>query len=150
MHNRHTPPGENIYDSQIFKHAVGRPIATAIQFAGLMYSGIPEKFPKLRVAFLECGVGWVPYWLERLDEEYEKRAPEAPRLKAKPSDYLEQGNWFFSTEPEERMLPYVIEILGEDSIMFASDYPHWDGMFPYAVSTIQNRKDSLKALRKKS
>src|SRR5215475_12531383 len=46
VHNRHTPPGENIYDRQIFKHAVGRPIVTAIQFAGLMYAGIPEKFPK--------------------------------------------------------------------------------------------------------
>jgi len=149
VHNRHTPPGENIYDSQIFKHAVGRPIATAIQFAGLMYAGVPEKFPKLRIAFLECGVGWVPYWLERLDEEYEKRAPEAPLLKGKPSEYLKRGNWFFSTEPEEEMLPYVLEHLGDDSVMFASDYPHWDGMFPYAVSTIRNRKDLSESAKKK-
>ena len=149
VHNRHTPPGENIYDSQIFKHAVGRPIATAIQFAGLMYSGIPEKFPKLRIAFLECGVGWVPYWLERLDEEYEKRAAEAPLLKGKPSEYIKRGNWFFSTEPEEEMLPYVLEHLGDDLVMFASDYPHWDGMFPYAVSTIRNRKDLSESAKKK-
>ncbi len=74
---------------------------TAIQFAGLMYGGVPEKFPKLNVAFLECGVGWLPYWVERLDEEYEKRAPEAPLLKAKPSEYLKNGTWFCSTEPEE-------------------------------------------------
>ena len=141
VHNRHAPPGENIFDTLLFKHAVGRPIMTAIQFGGLMYGGVPEKFPKLNVAFLECGVGWLPYWVERLDEEYEKRSPEAPLLKTKPSEYLRNGNWFCSTEPEEHGLPYVIEQFGADMILFASDYPHWDGLFPHAVSTIKHRKD---------
>lgn len=141
VHNRHTPPGENIFDSLLYKHAVGRPVMTAIQFAGLMYSGVPEKFPKLRIAFLECGIGWVPYWIERLDEEYEKRRSEAPLLTALPSEYLAKGNWFYSTEPEERGLPYFIEQFGPDFVLFASDYPHWDGLYPNAVSTIVNRKD---------
>jgi uncharacterized protein len=85
--------------------------------------------------------GWLPYWVERLDEEYEKRSPEAPLLKAKPSEYLRNGNWFCSTEPEENGLPYVIERFGSDMILFASDYPHWDGLYPNAVSTISKRKD---------
>ena len=84
---------------------------TAIQFAGLMYGGVPEKFPKLKISFLECGCGWLPYWVERMDEEYERRAPEAPLLKAKPSEYLKEGNWFCSTEPDEHELPHVIEQL---------------------------------------
>jgi len=141
VHNRHSPPGENIFDSLLFKHAVGRPVMTAIQFAGLMYGGVPEVFPKLHVAFLECGVGWLPYWVERLDEEYEKRSPEAPLLKAKPSEYLKNGNWFCSTEPEENGLSYVIEHFGPDMVFFASDYPHWDGLYPNAVSTMLKRKD---------
>ncbi len=67
--------------------------------------GIPEKFPKLRIAFLECGAGWVPYWMERMDEEWEKRGDvEAPLCKHKPSEYIAHGNWFFATEPEEGML----------------------------------------------
>ena len=141
VHNRHAPPGEDIYDSLLFKHAVGRPIMTAIQFAGLMYGGVPAKFPKLKISFLECGCGWLPYWVERLDEEYEMRAPEAPLLKAKPSEYLKKGNWFCSTEPDEHELPHVIESFGADMILFASDYPHWDGLFPNAVSNITKRKD---------
>ncbi|HTN73029.1 MAG TPA: amidohydrolase family protein, partial [Methylomirabilota bacterium] len=79
---------------------------------------------------------------ERMDEEWEKRGKvEAPLCKNKPSEYIRHGNWFVATEPEEEMLPYVIERIGEDKVLFASDYPHWDGMFPYAVSTIRERKD---------
>ena len=44
-------------------------------------------------------------------------------------------------EPEEETLPYVIERIGDDKIVFASDYPHWDGMFPHVTSTIRGRKD---------
>ena len=100
-------------------HTIGRPVETFIQFAGLMYGGIAERFPKLRVAFLECGVGWVPYWMERMDEEWEKRGKvEAPLCKNKPSEYIKHGNWFFAMEPEEETLPYVIERIGDDKIVF--------------------------------
>jgi hypothetical protein len=117
-------------------------VETFIQFAGLIYGGVPERFPKLRIAFLECGVGWVPYWMERMDEEWEKRGKvEAPLCKKKPSEYVKSGNLFFALEPEEETVPYVIERIGADKILFASDYPHWDGMFPHVVSTIRARKD---------
>jgi predicted TIM-barrel fold metal-dependent hydrolase len=143
VHNRRGgPAGERRFDSFIFMHTIGRPVETFIQFAGLMYGGIAEQFPKLRVSFLECGVGWVPYWMERMDEEWEKRGKvEAPLCKHKPSEYIQQGNWFFAMEPEEETLPYVIERIGDDKILFASDYPHWDGMFPYVTKTIRERKD---------
>jgi predicted TIM-barrel fold metal-dependent hydrolase len=143
VHNRREgPAGEIRFDSFIFMHTIGRPVETFIQFAGLMYGGIAERFPKLRISFLECGVGWVPYWMERMDEEWEKRGKvEAPLCKHKPSEYIQQGNWFFAMEPEEETLPYVIERIGDDKILFASDYPHWDGMFPYVTKTIRERKD---------
>jgi predicted TIM-barrel fold metal-dependent hydrolase len=143
VHNRREgPAGEKRFDSFIFMHTIGRPVETFIQFAGLMYGGVAERFSKLRISFLECGVGWVPYWMERMDEEWEKRGKvEAPLCKHKPSEYIKQGNWFFAMEPEEETLPYVIERIGDDKILFASDYPHWDGMFPYVTSTIRGRKD---------
>jgi len=143
VHNRREgPAGEKRFDSFIFMHTIGRPVETFIQFAGLMYGGIAERFPKLRISFLECGVGWVPYWIERMDEEWEKRGKvEAPHCKHKPSEYISQGNWFFAMEPEEETLPYVIERIGDDKIVFASDFPHWDGMFPYVTATIRGRKD---------
>jgi uncharacterized protein len=143
VHNRREgPPGEHRFDSFLYMHTIGRPAETFIQFAGLIYGGIPERFPKLRIGFMETGVGWVPYWMERMDEEWEKRGEvEAPDCKQKPSDYVKGGNLFFSTEPEEEMLPYVVDRIGADKILFASDYPHWDSMFPNVVSTIKGRTD---------
>jgi uncharacterized protein len=143
VHNRREgPAGEIRFDSFIFMHTIGRPVETFIQFAGLIYGGVAERFPKLRIAFLECGAGWVPYWMERMDEEWEKRGKvEAPLCKRKPSEYVKHGNLFFAMEPEEEMVSYVIERIGDDKILFASDYPHWDGIFPHVVSTIRGRKD---------
>jgi predicted TIM-barrel fold metal-dependent hydrolase len=76
----------------------------------------------------------------RLDEEYESALRSAV-LKGKPSEYLKNGHWFCSTEPDERELPHVIDNFGADMILFASDYPHWDGLFPRAVSTLRERTD---------
>ena len=59
----------------------------------------------------------------------------------KPSDYVKNGKWYFAIEPEEEMLPYAIERIGAERLLFASDYPHWDGIFPHVVATIQARED---------
>jgi predicted TIM-barrel fold metal-dependent hydrolase len=142
IHNsRRGPAGEIRFDTFLFRHTIGRPFETLLDCAALMYGGVPEKFPRLRIAFLECGCGWVPYWMDRMDEEWEKRQSEAPLLKKKPSEYMTSGNWFYATEPEESTLPYCLEKVGEDVILFASDYPHWDGNFPYMTSTVKGRKD---------
>ena len=123
-------------------HTVGRPIETVIQFVGLVYGGVAERFPSLRIGFMECGAGWAPYWMERMDEEWEKRGSvEAPLCKEKPSSYVLDRPWYFAAEPDEGMLPYCIDRIGADRILFASDYPHWDGMFPNVVSTIRSRED---------
>jgi len=150
VHNsRQGPAGEIRFDTFLFAHTVARPFETLIDCAALIYGGVPERFPKLRIAFLECGCGWVPYWMDRMDEEWEKRQSEAPALKAKPSEYIIRGNWFFAAEPEESTLPYVMDRIGDDKLIFASDYPHWDGMFPYVVSTIRERKDISDGARQK-
>jgi len=142
IHNsRQGPAGEIRFDTFLFRHTIGRPFETFIDCAALVYGGVPEKFPNLRIAFLECGCGWVPYWMDRMDEEWEKRRSEAPLLKQRPSVYMTAGNWFYATEPEEKTLPFVLEKAGEDVILFASDYPHWDGNFPYMVSTVRGRTD---------
>ncbi len=142
VHNsRQGPAGEIRFDTFLFRHTIGRPFETLLDCAALMYGGIPERFPKLRVAFLECGCGWVPYWMDRMDEEWEKRQIEAPLLTKKPSAYMTNGNWFYATEPEENTLPYVLDKIGEDVVVFASDYPHWDGGFPHMTATVRGRQD---------
>jgi predicted TIM-barrel fold metal-dependent hydrolase len=97
--------------------------------AALIYGGVVEKYPKLRVAFLENRVAWVPYWMDYLDAKWEKRRGDAPLLKRKPSSYMVGGNFFYSAEPEEKSLPHVLETIGDDLIIFATDYPHSGSAF---------------------
>ena len=95
--------------------------------------GVLEKFPKLRVAFLEAGAGWVPFWMERLDEHYEYMQAAVPLLTMPPSEYIRQRDVFFSFEPDETTLPYVMDFIGDDRLVFASDYNHGDCKFPNVV-----------------
>jgi predicted TIM-barrel fold metal-dependent hydrolase len=142
VHCRHEPPGnDERFDSFIFLHTVGRPLETFVQFAGLIYGGVPETFPDLRIGFFECGVGWVPYWIERMDEEWEARGKvESPLCKKKPSEYIKHGNWYFATEAEESLLPVFIDQFGADKVFVGSDYGHWDRHLD-AFSIIQRRQD---------
>jgi predicted TIM-barrel fold metal-dependent hydrolase len=117
--------GFDHFDTFIKTHTLEHPFAVWIQLTSMMFDGVFELFPNLRVAFLECGAGWVPYMMDRFDEEYERRGQrDAPLLKRPPSEYLRGGTIYVSCEVEERTLPYVLEQLGTQQVFFASDYPH--------------------------
>jgi predicted TIM-barrel fold metal-dependent hydrolase len=117
--------GFDFFETFIKVHTLEHPAAIFTQLTDMMFSGVFEKFPRLRVAYLECGAGWVPWLMDRLDEEWERRGQrDAPMLTRKPSEYLAGGNVFVSCEPEETTLPYVLERMGEGQVLFASDYPH--------------------------
>lgn len=92
----------------------------------LIYGGVLDRYPRLRIAFLECGVGWVPYWLERLDKYSKALAVTLPSLKKRPSEYIRSEQLYFHFEPDEAILPQAIALIGEDRLIYASDYPHWD------------------------
>jgi uncharacterized protein len=130
-------------------HTLSHAPEQLIACTAVIYGGLLEKYQDLRVAFLEAGIGWVPFWMEHMDEEYEFRAFDAPLLTAKPSEYMAGGRVFVSCEPEERTLRFVPEFFPADNILFASDYPHWDGQFPHAVDTLADRTDVPEALKRK-
>ena len=124
------------------EHTLGHTMEQMTSAVNVIYGGIPEKFPRLRLAFLEGMVGWIPMLAERMDEEYEHRAFEAPLLTRKPSEYLKSGRIFFGAEPEEWMIPTVIDYLGSDeTLVYSSDYPHWDGAFPNSTRGLADRTD---------
>jgi predicted TIM-barrel fold metal-dependent hydrolase len=107
----------------------------------VLLGGVFERFPKLKLAFLEAGCGWLPFWVEHMDEEYEKRWRDVPNVKHKPSEYLANCEAYFGMEGEERLIPLVTELFGADKLLFASDYPHWDGEYPHAVRNLTGRAD---------
>jgi len=135
------------YDEFLFEnlaqvHSLGHAFFQMKQFVSIVLSGIPEKFPNLKLAFLEAGCGWVSYMLDRMDERFHIRGHvDAPLLSKKPSDYLKSRNIFISCEAEERLLPATLNIIGEDIVVFASDFPHWDTEFPTNLEHLRNRQD---------
>jgi predicted TIM-barrel fold metal-dependent hydrolase len=129
------------FDTHFMTHAIGHTFEQMLAVACIICGGITELFPKLRFAFLEAGCGWLPYWIERLHEHYDRRTGEVPLMKKDPYEYIAQGNCFFATEPDEKMLPAVLNVIGDDIILFGSDYPHTDSKFPNSVRWVRERAD---------
>lgn len=117
-------------------HICTHPMEQMIAAVSLIYGGVCERFPGLRVAFLEAGCGWVPFWLHRMDEHWEnsvKKDYGARRsLEVAPSEIFRR-QCYVSTDADESMLAQVIELIGEDRIVFSTDYPHPDSQWPHAV-----------------
>jgi predicted TIM-barrel fold metal-dependent hydrolase len=123
-------------------HTVSFPVGIFVQFSNMVYQGVPARFPKLRLAFLEIGATWLPYWLDRMDEHWEKRGKiETPSLKQRPSDCVREHPIFFSFEAEETLLPETLRYVGEDHFVYATDIPHWDCEFPDNLRHLQERAD---------
>jgi len=123
-------------------HMVSFPVGVLAQFTSMIFQGVPERFPKLRLAFLEIGCTWLPYWLDRMDEHWEKRgAIETPHLKRPPSECVRERPIYFSVEAGEALLPETIRYVGEDHFVYASDIPHWDNEFPESMRKLQARED---------
>jgi len=142
--------GLELFPRFIQAHTCSHPFGQMRQFTSMIFEGIPERFPRLRLAFLEAGCGWVPYWMERMDDEYAKRgAAEAPALRKTPSDYVRSGTIFFSCEADEWLLPQALKLIGENQIVYASDFPHWDNSYPQSIEEIHDRGDLTDAQRRK-
>jgi uncharacterized protein len=137
------------FESFISVHSVSFPFECMAALTGLIFAGVPEMFPKLRIAALESCCGWVPFLMDRLDEEFEKRGSrEAPLLKTRPSDYMTNGRFFYAFELEESTLPYVIDRMGADKLLYSSDYPHWDTSWPETVKKFRSRNDVSEAYKR--
>ena len=141
---------EFLFDNLSQVHSLGHAFTQMKQFVSIILSGVPEKFPELKLAFLEAGCGWAVYLLDRMDERWHLRGREdAPLLAKSPSEYLASGNIFISCEADERMLPETLRVLGEDVVVFASDFPHWDAEFPENIRRLLAREDLTPAQREK-
>jgi len=143
------PAATERFDHPFFTHAMAHPFEQMIASLCVVAGGLLERFPRLKVAFMEAGCGWVPYWMERLDEHYEILQPTVPWLTKAPSEYMKSGQMFYAFEMEEKILPYVAEFVGADRLVFATDYNHSDSKFPHTVEEVMERKDLSDTLKAK-
>ena len=126
-------PGAEYFANYAQVHLLSFPVDQMVAFTALALGGVMDAHPQLRFAFLEAGVGWVPYFLSRAQEHKEKRAELLPNLTTDMKELVQRGQCYFSFECEDEFLPTFIEHLGSDAIVYASDYPHWDSDFPGTV-----------------
>jgi predicted TIM-barrel fold metal-dependent hydrolase len=107
----------------------------------MMGANLFERYPNLRVAFGKSGIGWIPYALDRMDFEWEDRFRDLG-LKMKPSDYWRRQ--CKATFQYDRIGAKLIQDMGVGSIMWGSDYPHGDGVWPESSKYIAEQFAELK------
>jgi predicted TIM-barrel fold metal-dependent hydrolase len=137
--------GADRFKSRFALHACSHPMEQMMAFLALLEGGVLERHPALRVAFLEAGCGWLPYWLWRLDEiEYRSLAGEVgDNVRMKPSAYFRR-QCYIGFEPGEPCLSEVIRVVGEERILFGTDFPHVDHD-PGIVDEAWRQRNSLPA-----
>jgi uncharacterized protein len=133
------PPGTfDTWDNVFIQRAAGHVWNAQRNMAALIGGGVLDRYPELRLTSLECGHGWLAFWASRLDELAEMARHALPPLKQRPSDYIRGPRYFQSIQLHEGELSLrqAIEALGEDTLMFATDYPHSESWFPKSVDAI--------------
>jgi predicted TIM-barrel fold metal-dependent hydrolase len=136
-------------DKFFYSHLFGHPFEQMIALAVILGEGLLDLFPSLRFVFLEAGCGWLPYWFDRLNEHEEVLGVQVPALREKPSRLLARGQLYFSCEADETELAHVVEVVGDDCIVFASDYSHFDSRYPGASRPILEHQKLTDASKRK-
>jgi uncharacterized protein len=122
--------GADRFESFTARHLLSHPMEQMAAMASLVLDGALERHPDLRVAFLESGTGWLPYWLHRLDEHQEWRGDGST-----PASDLFERQCVISTEADDDLSAMVVDRVGADHVLWASDFPHPDALFPDATTT---------------
>jgi len=123
----------------ISMHAITFVYYNLIHLTNWVINGLPERFPKLKVIWVESGLAWVPFIMQRLDHEFLMRPSEAPMLKRLPSEYIRE--MFFTSQPLERtdmaLTKATFDAINANSqLLYSSDWPHWDFDLPSSITTL--------------
>jgi uncharacterized protein len=118
-------------------HALGFVWCNMVHMTNWILNGIPERFPKLKSIWIESGLAWVPFLMQRLDDQFLMRQSEAPQLKMLPSEYMRRNCWY-TTQPIETTHPRALEVTleminAETQLLFSSDWPHFDFDLPATI-----------------
>jgi uncharacterized protein len=133
------------FDTPFMFHTYTHSIEMMTTLANIMSTGIPARFPQIKMVFIEAGISWVPHAMSRMDRVWEENREVVPFLTERPSAYMRR-QMYYATQPIEepeklRDMADIIRIIGEDSVLFASDFPHHDFDHPKKVFDIPVEPD---------
>ena len=120
-------------------HAISFVTCNMTHMTNWVINGLPERFPELKTIWIESGLAWVPFLMQRLDHEYLMRQSDAPLLKKLPSDYMRE--MYYTSQPlemtDEDLLRSTFKAVdAENTLMYSSDWPHWDFDTPGRIMQI--------------
>ncbi|HSC43469.1 MAG TPA: amidohydrolase family protein [Candidatus Binatia bacterium] len=146
--------GRSIYDG----HIIGMSLPAQLAFMAVVGHGMLDRYPDLKVAFLEFGAEWIFYMVSRMDHYLPldrgahpmglsmPNAADLPRQSIR--DYVKSGRIFIAAEADDRMLMQLFELIGEDQVLFSSDFPHGEGRDNAAMEILE-RKDISEVQKQK-
>lgn len=120
-------------------HALSFTHYNQIHVTNWIINAMPERFPKLKMVWVESGLAWIPFLMQRLDHEVLMRPSEAPGLKRLPSEYMKE--MWYTTQPMERTNMELLEATmksfnAETQLLYSSDWPHWDWDAPSTITRL--------------
>jgi predicted TIM-barrel fold metal-dependent hydrolase len=130
---------ERFASSWLLSHLTAKVIEVLFTSASIIFGGVLERYPRLKLVFLETDTSEWPWWLSRMDEHYERLPHMAPTLTMRPSDYFRR-QVFLACEPcLDRLFDWSHPLLGDQSLVLGTDTPHWDAAAPEeAITPILN------------
>jgi predicted TIM-barrel fold metal-dependent hydrolase len=134
----------SVTDNIFFTQAIANPFDMMNSLTFLVAGGVCERYPDLKLIFLESNGGWIVPWLERLDHHYDVFDWDVPVLKMAPSEYFKRQCWI-SFDTDESTLAFTAnsDLVGADRIIWASDYPHPDAKIPGVTDELIKAIDGL-------
>lgn len=144
----HLPSYGDRMETHTSGHIVAHPFEAMVAMMGLIWFGVAERHPALRVVHVEADAGWLPYWLQRMEQHWQFSGnAEHPGLRRPPSEYFRR-NFSVAARGDERTLPAVVELVGDENLLFNTDYPHPDGTFPWGLEALERQPIGERSVRR--
>ncbi|HTB46426.1 MAG TPA: amidohydrolase family protein [Acetobacteraceae bacterium] len=128
--------GMDRFEERGARHIITHTMEMMLVCMSVIWGGVCERHPKVRIAFLESGGGWIAGWLDRMDRHFDDKGFNDSGLTTRPSELFQRNCWI-AFEPVEGSLKVLAEYIGPNKILWATDYPHPDGFFPGAPAMVR-------------
>jgi len=123
-------------DTHVSGHILSHPFEAMAAMVGLIWYGVIERYPKLKVVQVEADGGWVPYWLQRMEQHWNFSGnSEHEYLTRRTTEYF-KSNFFVAFRGDEPTMKAAVELVGDDNFTWDTDYPHPDGTFPWGIGAM--------------
>jgi predicted TIM-barrel fold metal-dependent hydrolase len=132
------PGYRDIWGNAAVARTAAHPWGAQRSLAYVIAGGILDRYPNIKVGYSETGHGWLPNWLFRLDSQVHYVKGVVPPLKYLPSEYAKMGRIKVAIEAHEgaAMTKAVFDLLGDDCLMYSSDFPHPECNWPHSVDNV--------------